>query len=87
MLLFVLTARAFLQKLLVIGILQPYLRQQQGSAYILMPKFNFGQPAVKREMQILEMAGSFKQRSLRFNRATRAVKDWRRSPQVGSLTF
>ena len=60
---------AFFQQQKVIQISQPYLQQQQGSAFIGSPDLDLGMPTVPLDVLKREIAGTWRQRSLRYNHA------------------
>lgn len=64
----------FCQQQTVVQTMQQYLRRQNGFAFVQIPTLELQTPLVARKVLVLEMAGTFKQRSQRFNRWTREIR-------------
>ena len=77
----------FFQQQQVVTLMKSYLQQQNGCAFIQFPQLNFDGPLISRQTLVLQLAGTYRQRSLRYNRATKDVRRSRKDPMVGSLTF
>ena len=77
----------FFQQQQVVTLMKSYLQQQNGCAFIQFPQLNFDGPLISRQTLVLELAGTYRQGSLRYNRATKDVRRSRKDPMVGSLTF